>query len=65
MANLRIISIGNHVTPQKGGKPLKNTPKLVLQGDWLKNAGFDIYTAVQVEVLNGMLTISKKEVRNV
>lgn len=65
MANIRFISIGNHVTPQKAGKPLKNTPKLVLQGNWLQSAGFDIYTCVQVEVLNGVLTITKKEVQNV
>jgi hypothetical protein len=60
MANIRFISIGNHITPQKAGKPLKNTPKLVLQGNWLQMAGFDVHTSVQVEVLNGVLTITKK-----
>lgn len=65
MANIRNISIGNHITPQRAGKALKNTPKLVLQGDWLKSAGFDVYTSVQVEIFNGVLTITKKEVQNV
>ena len=60
MANLRKLTIGNHITAQKVGRPIKNTPKLVLQGDWLQNAGFDVYTSVVVEVFNGVLTITKQ-----
>jgi hypothetical protein len=60
MANIRNLTIGNHITAQKTGRAYKNTPKLVLQGEWMKTAGFDVYTSVQVEVLNGVLTITKK-----
>lgn len=64
MANIRNLTIGNHITAQKTGSKLKNTPKLLLQGNWLQKAGFEPHTHVLVEVLNGVLTISKKEGQN-
>ena len=41
----------------------KDTPTIIMKGEWLKEAGFDIGSLIQVECENGKLVITpRKEV---
>lgn len=43
------------------GYNYKNTPSIILKGDWLKASGFDIGGLIQVECENGKLIITQRE----
>lgn len=43
------------------GYNYKNTPSIILKGDWLKESGFDIGGLIQVECENGKLIITPRE----
>lgn len=43
------------------GYNYKNTPSIILKGDWLKESGFDIGGLIQVECENGKLIITQRE----
>ena len=36
----------------------KDTPTIIMKGEWLKEAGFDIGSLIQVECENGKLVIT-------
>ena len=40
------------------GYNYKDTPTIILKGDWLKETGFDIGSLIQVECENGKLIIT-------
>lgn len=39
----------------------KDTPTIIMKGDWLKEAGFDIGSSIQVECSEGKLIITPRE----
>ena len=43
------------------GYNYKDTPTIILKGDWLKETGFDIGGLIQVECENGKLIITQRE----
>lgn len=43
------------------GYNYKDTPTIILKGDWLKETGFDIGSLIQVECENGKLIITPRE----
>lgn len=43
----------------QSGYQYKDTPTIILKGQWLKEAGFGIGCPIQVETENGMLRITK------
>lgn len=43
------------------GYNYKDTPTIILKGDWLKETGFDIGSLIQVECENGKLIITQRE----
>lgn len=43
------------------GYQYKNTPTIILKGEWLKEAGFDIGNLIQVECADGKLIITPRE----
>lgn len=46
---------------EASGYNYKNIPSIILKGDWLKEAGFDIGGLIQVECENGKLIITQRE----
>lgn len=44
-----------------GGYNYKNTPSIILKGDWLKESGFDIGGLIQVECENRKLIITQRK----
>ena len=43
------------------GYNYKDTPTIILKGDWLKETGFEIGSLIQVECENGKLIITPRE----
>ena len=43
------------------GYNYKDTPTIILKGDWLKETGFGIGSLIQVECENGKLIITPRE----
>lgn len=43
------------------GYNYKNTPSIILKGDWLKESGFEIGSLIQVECEDGKLIITQRE----
>ena len=43
------------------GYNCKDTPTIILKGDWLKETGFNIGNLIQVECENGKLIITPRE----
>ena len=43
------------------GYNCKDTPTIILKGEWLKETGFDIGSLIQVECENGKLIITPRE----
>ena len=39
----------------------KDTPTIIMKGEWLKEAGFDIGSLIQVECTEGKLVITPRE----
>ena len=39
----------------------KDTPTIIMKGEWLKEAGFDIGSLIQVECEDGKLVITPRE----
>ena len=39
----------------------KDTPTIIMKGEWLKEAGFDIGSLIQVECENGKLVITPRK----
>jgi hypothetical protein len=60
MSNSRRIKISRHYRYKKSNPFFPNTiaPKLLLQGDWLKSAGFSSGQSVCVEIHPKMLVIT-------
>lgn len=46
------------------GKNYASIPQIILQGQWLKRAGFEIGDKIRVECQNGRLIISKETPAN-
>ena len=47
------------------GYNYKDTPTIILKGDWLKETGFGIGSLIQVEFENGKLIITPREAEEV
>ena len=62
MKTNRRIKISRHYRYKKSNPFFPDTiaPKLLLQGDWLKKAGFSSGQSVSVEIHNQMLIITVK-----
>lgn len=54
----RTIKVQAHVTPSRFRKPAKVTSSLKLQGDWLKDAGFQPGYLATVEINDFKIVIS-------
>jgi hypothetical protein len=46
-----------------GGYNYKDTPTIILKGDWLKETGFEIGSLIQVKCKNGKLIITPRRGR--
>ena len=46
---------------EASGYNYKRTPSIILKGDWLKEAGFDVGGLIQVECEDGKLIITQRE----
>ena len=46
---------------EQGGYQYKETPAIMLKGQWLKELGFDIGTSITVTCENGKLIITPRE----
>lgn len=62
MKSNRKLKISRHYKYSKHNEifPSGISPRLTLQGDWLKEAGFSTGQSVTVEILNKMLVITVK-----
>jgi Toxin SymE, type I toxin-antitoxin system len=62
MKSNRKLKISRHYRYKKSNPFFPDTiaPKLTLQGDWLKEAGFSSGQSVTVEILDKMLVITVK-----
>jgi Toxin SymE, type I toxin-antitoxin system len=61
MSNSRKIKISRKYRYNKSNHQIPViSPKLVLQGEWLKQAGFSTTHSVMVEIHNQMLVITVK-----
>jgi Toxin SymE, type I toxin-antitoxin system len=62
MKSQRKIKMSRHYKyrPENPYSPSSINPKLVLSGDWLKQAGFNAGQSVTVEILDKMLVITVK-----
>jgi hypothetical protein len=54
----RTIKVHAHVRPSRYRKPAKVTSSIKLQGDWLKDAGFQPGYLATVEIHNLKIVIS-------
>ncbi|WP_372744281.1 SymE family type I addiction module toxin [Lutibacter sp.] len=56
--SIRTLTISSQYFKNIWKKPTK-TPKIIIQGVWLQNAGFEIGEKVQIKVKQNELIISK------
>lgn len=53
----RYLTIGYNFTKSKATKKISYKPKIMITGEWLKNAGFEIGQNVEIKIKKNQLTI--------